>query len=168
MLFRSKFSYALEHDTWLADSSLTSADLNFAFVGTYTSGDNGWVDDLLVEKSKEGLGAESLIESSEKIFAVYGLDTILYDTTYLTETLSEKVIVDEQGDLEPLAIHWTLPAVDNWTEWKYTWTNPSTDIGGNLTLFLDNTLPASPFYLTPEVTTLDPEHAGWTFFDDFV
>jgi hypothetical protein len=164
----SKFSYAWEQDTWLADSSLTSADLNFAFVGTYTSGDNGWVDDLLVEKSKEGLGAESLIESSEKIFAVYGLDTILYDTTYLTETLSEKVIVDEQGDLEPLAIHWTLPAVDNWTEWKYTWTNPSTDIGGNLTLFLDNTLPASPFYLTPEVTTLDPEHAGWTFFDDFV
>ena len=164
----SKFSFAWEQGTWLADSSLTSADLNFGFVGTYTSGDNGYVDDLLVEKSKEGLGAESLIESSEKIFTVYGIDHMDYDTTYIIVPRPERVIVDEQGDLEPLAAHWTLPAVTSWTEKKITWTNPSGDIGGNLTMFLDNVLPASPFYITPEVTTLDPEHAGWTFFDDFV
>jgi hypothetical protein len=57
--------------------------------------------------------------------------------------------------------------VNDWTEWKLNWTNPSTDIGGTLTLFLDNSMSESPDFITPEKPDLDPLHADWTFFDDF-
>jgi hypothetical protein len=57
--------------------------------------------------------------------------------------------------------------VTEWTEWKLQWTNPSTDIGGTLTMFLENSMSESPDFITPEKPELDPLHADWTFFDDF-
>jgi hypothetical protein len=159
-----KFSYAWEQGSWLEDSAVTSpANLNFAFVGTYTSGDDGYVDNLLIEKSKVKIGAVSLIESGIEIYAVYAIDSVVYDTTYS----KQEVIVGGDSDLEPQAIHWSLPAAANWTEWKLNWTNPSTDIGATLTLILDNET-AVPDWITPAKKTFDDEHAGWTYFDDFV
>jgi hypothetical protein len=164
-----KFSYAWEQGSWLADSAAASpASMNFSFVGTYTDGDNGYVDDLLVQKSREKLGAESLIESAELIYAVYGIDTILYDTTFVTETSSNDVLVDADSELAPLAIHWMLPAAADWTQWKLNWTNPSSDIGSTLTMKLDNEITASPDWITPEKEIFDDANAGWTYFDDFV
>ncbi len=70
-----------------------------------------------------------LIESSIEIYDVYGIDTVLYDTTYTIVTTSEQVVVGGDSDLEPLAIHWNLPTAADWTEWKLNWTNPTGDIG---------------------------------------
>jgi hypothetical protein len=161
-----KFSYAWEQGSWLEDSAVASP-ANMTFMLWDSELGDGWVDNLLITKSREKIGAVSLVESSMEITTVYGIDTVLYDTTYTIEQKFNQVLVGGDSDLDPLAIHWNLPDAADWTEWKFNWTNPTGDIGGNLTMFLDNTLPASPFHLTPEVTTLDPEHAGWTFFDDF-
>jgi hypothetical protein len=164
-----QFSYAWEQGSWLEDSSVTSpANLNFAFVGTYSSGDNGYVDNLVIQKSKEKIGASPLIESSIKIYDVYGIDTVLYDTTFTIVTTSEQVVVGGDSELEPLAIHWVLPAAANWTEWKLNWTNPTGDIGSTLTMFLDSKMPASPDWITPTKPTFDDENTGWTYFDDFL
>ncbi len=164
-----QFSYAWEQGSWLEDSSVTSpANLNLGFVGTYSAGDNGYVDNLVIQKSKEMIGASPLIESSIKVYDVYGIDTVLYDTTYTIVTTSEQVVVGGDSELEPLAIHWDIPAAANWTEWKLNWTNPTGDIGSTLTMFLDSKMPASPDWITPTKETFDAEHTGWTYFDDFV
>ena len=164
-----KFSYAWEQGSWLADASVTSpASMNFSFVGTYTDGDHGYVDDLVVLKSKEDVGADPLIESAELTFDVYGIDYILYDTTYIVENSSNEILVDADSELEPLAIHWDLPAKADWTEWKLNWTNPSTDIGSTLTMKLNNEITATPDWISPEKVVFDDAHAGWTYFDDFV
>jgi hypothetical protein len=78
----------------------------------------------------------------------------------VTDTLSITV--------PPLGARWTLPAVTEWTEKIITWTNPSGDIGGNLTLFIDNAMVAEPDFISPEKAEFEPDHEGWTFFDDFV
>ncbi len=163
-----KFSYAWEQGTWLADSSISEpATVNFSLIGTDTEGDNGYVDNLMILKSKEKIGTSSLIEASTKIYDVYAVKSITYDTAYTIESSSKKVIVDASSNLQPLAAHWTLPAVSNWTEWKLNWKNPSGDIGSTLTLMLDSKATESPVYVTPENPELPDENPGWTYFDDF-
>jgi hypothetical protein len=64
---------------------------------------------------------------------------------------------------------WDLPAAAEWTEWKLKWTNPSDDIGGTLTVFLEVETSDSPDEIIPlEKEDFDDEHTGWTYFDDFV
>jgi hypothetical protein len=160
-----KFAYAWEQGSWLEDSAVTSpANLNFTFVGTYTSGDNGYVDNLMIQKSKAKLGAISMIEPGIEVYYIYAIDSVEYEYTYT----SKEVIVSGDSELEPLAIHWDLPSAASWTEWKFNWTNPTGDIGSTLTLLLDNKMTASPDWITPDKTTFDDENAGWTYFDDFV
>ena len=160
-----KFAYAWEQGSWLEDSAVTSpANLNFSFVGTYNSGDNGYVDNLLIQKSKAKLGATSMIEAGIEVYEIYAVDTVVYEYTYTTE----EVLVGGDSELEPLAIHWDLPSATNWTEWKFNWTNPSGDIGSTLTLLLDSKMTAAPDYITPAKQTFDETNANWTYFDDFL
>jgi hypothetical protein len=162
-----KFSYAWEQGSWLADSSVT-APANMTFLLWDSEKGDGFVDDLLILKSKEKLGAASLVESDTIINDVYAIEKILYDTTYTIESTSNQVIVDGDSDLKPLAMHWALPDAADWTQWKLNWTNPSGDIGSTLTLILDSKPTASPDYITPDKKTFTDDHAGWTYFDDFV
>jgi hypothetical protein len=162
-----KFSYAWEQGSWLQDSAVTSP-ANMTFMLWDSELGDGWVDNLLITKSREKIGAVSLIESSLEINTVYGIDEVLYDTIYTVVDKNNHVVVSGDSDLEPLAIHWDLPAVSEWTEWKFNWTNPSGDIGSTLTLLLDSKPVASPDWITPAKQTLEEEHAGWTYFDDFL
>jgi len=132
-----EFSFAWEQDSWLEDSAVPQpAGLLFDLVGTYTGGDNGYVDDFLVLKTKEQIGADPLVEDDLIIEEVYAIDEILYDTNYVTLTTSEEVIVPRDSDMEPMAIHWTLPAAADWTQFTYGWTNPAGDVGSTLTMVL--------------------------------
>jgi hypothetical protein len=163
-----EFSFAWEVGSWLADSAVTSpANLNFSFVGTYSDGDNGYVDNLQILKSKQKIGATPFIESSIKIYDVYAIESVDFDTTYTIETSTNPVIVGADSELEALAAHFTLPSVTDWTEWKLVWDNPSGDIGSNLTIVLDNETPGAPIFVTPENPVLPDEDAGYTYFDDF-
>jgi hypothetical protein len=67
-----------------------------------------------------------------------------------------------------MGARFVLPAAADWTEFTLNWTNPSTDIGGTLTMILDNEATETPAWVTQANPTLPDDHAGWTFFDDFV
>jgi hypothetical protein len=139
----TQFTYVYDQGSWLADSGVTApASLVFDFIGTYDTLDVGYIDDVFAGIIDEFTKPEG--------------------TTFVlsTDTLSVTV--------PPLGARWELPAVDNWTEKTITWTNPSTDIGGNLTMFIDNAMLADPDFLDPDKTDFDPDHEGWTFFDDFL
>jgi len=149
-----KFRFEYTQGTWLADSAADSpATMAFNLIGTYDAADVGYVDDFMVAT---GTVADPVVVDTMFVVIDYNYVT---ETTYLIDTLSTTY--------NPLGAMWELPAAADWTEWKLNWTNPSTDIGGTLTLFLDNDPTDSPDYITPEKTSFDDAHAGWTYFDDF-
>ncbi|MBE0652273.1 MAG: hypothetical protein IH594_00655, partial [Bacteroidales bacterium] len=138
----TQFVFAFSQGSWLADSGITEpVDLVYNFLGTWDALDVGYVDDIFIGRT------DGYDKPDGSMFMVE------------PDTLSVTI--------PPYAARWELPAVNEWTEWKLTWTNPSTDIGGTLTLFLDNSMGESPEFITPEKPDFDPAHADWTFFDDF-
>jgi len=148
-----EFSFVWEQGSWLQDSAVTSpAALELEIAGSYVDGEVGYLDDLLILKTKEKLGPVSVIDTNIFIKTTYEIDSIIVDTTYKTTTTYENVIVDETSELEPLAIHWTLPAAAEWTKFEYTWNNPSGDIGSSLTFVLESSW---------------SETDSVTYFDDF-
>jgi hypothetical protein len=157
-----KFSYAWEQGSWLATEKA-----NLTFTLWDSEAGDGYADDLLIMKSSINTGATPLIESGIEVYNVYAIESTEYDTTYTIENSTKQVVVDAASELEPLAAHFTLPAVTEWTEWKLKWTNPSTDIGSTLTLMLDNKPLATPVYITPVEPEFPEVNASWTYFDDF-
>jgi hypothetical protein len=149
-----KFRFEYTQGTWLADSAADSpATMAFDLIGTYDAADVGYVDDFMVAT---GMTADPVVVDTMFVVIDY---TYVTETTYVIDTLSTTY--------NKLGAMWELPAAADWTEWKLNWTNPSTDIGGTLTLFLDNDLTDSPDYITPDKQAFDDMHAGWTYFDDF-
>jgi hypothetical protein len=139
----TQFTYIYNQGSWLADSSVTSpASLKYDFVGTWDVADVAYIDDVFV----------GIIDEFGKPDGT--------PFTVMPDTLSVTV--------PPLAARWELPAVEDWTEMTINWTNPSTDIGGNLTMFINNELVEMPDYITPDKEDFDPDNEGWTFFDDFI
>jgi hypothetical protein len=140
----TQFVYVYTQGSWLADSAVTSpASLEYSFVGIETNNtDVAYIDDVFA----------GIIDEFGKP-----------DGTTFT------VVPDTLGvEVSPVAAKWELPAVTSWTEWKLNWTNPSADIGSTLTLILDNEATATPDWIKPDKLTFDDEHAGWTYFDDFL
>lgn len=139
----TQFTYSYTQGSWLADSALPSpGKLKYNFVGTSDTLDVAYIDDVFA----------GIVKAYEKPEGT--TFEVSFDTLSVT--------------IPPLAARWELPAAADWTEMKINWTNPSGDIGGNLTLFLNNEMTQTPDLLTPEKTTFDPGNNGWTFFDDFV
>ncbi|HJZ39918.1 MAG TPA: T9SS type A sorting domain-containing protein [Bacteroidales bacterium] len=139
----TQFTFIYDQGSWLADSAVTApASLKYDFVGTWDAADVAYIDDVFA----------GIIDEFGK---PEGTPFVLSP-----DTLSVTV--------PPLAARWELPAVEEWTEMTINWTNPATDIGGNLTMFVNNDLVETPDYITPEKADFDPENAGWTYFDDFV
>ena len=150
-----KFRYEYAQGSWLADSSVASpATVTFNMIGTFDVADLGYVDDFMVAMASPA-------------------DPVMVDTNY--------VVIDTQYDIEityeidtlsttynDMLAMWDLPAAADWTQWMLKWTNPVDDIGGTLTLRLDNDLTDNPDIITPDNPTFDPEHAGWSYFDDFL
>ncbi len=150
----TRFRYEYTQGSWLADSSVDSpASLSFNLIGTYDAADLGFVDDFMVAT---GTAANPVVVDT--MYVVEGLRYITEDV-YLIDTLSTSY--------NSLGAYWELPAVAEWTEATLNWTNPNTDIGGTLTMFLDNDMGDSPEYITPEKQEFDNAHADWTYFDDF-
>jgi len=140
----TQFVYVYTQGSWLADSAVTSpASLEYSFVGIETNNtDVAYIDDIfagIIDEFGKPDGSN---------FAV------VPDTIGVT--------------VPPYAARWELPAVDVWTEKVIRWTNPSGDIGGNLTMFLNNEMTATPDFIKPDKPNFDPENSGWTYFDDFV
>lgn len=150
-----RFRFEYHQGSWLADSAADSpANISFNLIGTYDAADLGFVDNFMVAMGSPA--AEPMIDTT------YVVITEDYDIeiTYDIDTLSTTYL--------PMAAMWDLPAATEWTQWKLDWTNPQDDIGGTLTLHLDNDLPENPDMITPEKTDFDAESEGWTYFDDFV
>ena len=78
-----------------------------------------------------------------------GSDAIpdIIDTNYIV-VLSDTTFIPDLDTLSTsynqMSARFMLPAAADWTEFRLNWTNPSTDIGGTLTMMLDNEAPASP------------------------
>lgn len=151
-----KFRFEFTTGSWLADSSIDApATLYFDFIGTYDAADVGYMDDFMVATATDA--DPDVIDTlyvvrkeSYTIEVTYDIDTV--STTY-----------------SQMMASWMLPAVADWTEWTLDWTNPSTDIGGTLTLHLDNDMTDMPDIIIPnEKEGFDDESTGWTYFDDFV
>ncbi|MCK5461451.1 MAG: T9SS type A sorting domain-containing protein, partial [Bacteroidales bacterium] len=111
--------------------------------------DVGYVDDVLI-----ALGGENMMIDTNWV-------VIETDTTY------EYVIVNVDSSYNLMGAWWELPAAAEWTNWSLNWINPSGDIGGALTMRLDNDMTEAPYWITPDNPDFDFENAGWTFFDDF-
>jgi len=140
----TQFTYIYRQGSWLADSGITEAvNLEYDFTGILDTTDQvGFIDDIFI-----GMIGD-FGKPDDTPF------TLRIDTIGVT--------------FPPIAARWELPAVEEWTEMTINWTNPSTDIGGNLTMFIDNGLVEAPDFITPDKPDFDPDNAGWTFFDDFV
>ncbi|KPL10727.1 MAG: hypothetical protein AMS26_21150, partial [Bacteroides sp. SM23_62] len=150
----TRFRFEYEQGSWLADSGVTSpASLSYDLIGTYDAADNGYVDNLLIALGRDTV--PNIIDTNYVVVLVNG------DTTYTPDVDTLGVSYNQKG------ARWVLPAVTEWTKWELSWTNPSTDIGGTLTLILDNDTVASPQWITQDNKTFDDDHAGWTYFDDF-
>ena len=147
------FRYEYTQGSWLADSSLNdTVTLTYQLVGAYDWAANGYVDDFLV-----AMTSDAITDVIDTNYLVIDMDT---SYTYVTDTTSITY--------NPVGAKWVLPAAADWTEWKLNWTNPSTDIGGTLTLILDNEATATPDWITPDKLDFDEPNAGLTYFDDFV
>jgi hypothetical protein len=99
-------------------------------------------------------------------------DPVMVDTMYVVEgttyTTEESYVLDTLSTTyDALGAYWALPAVAEWTEVNLSWTNPADDIGGTLTMFLDNDMGDAPEYITPDKQEFDYDHSDWTYFDDF-
>jgi hypothetical protein len=150
----TRFRFEYTQGTWLADSSAESpATVSFNLIGTYDAADLGFVDNVMVAT---GTLADPVVVDT--MYVVEG-------TTYITE---ESYVLDTVSTTyNALGAYWTLPAVAEWTEVNLSWTNPADDIGGTLTMFLDNDSGEAPEYITPDKQEFDYDHSDWTFFDDF-
>jgi len=138
----TQFIYVYDQGSWLADSGVTSpAKLDYDLVGTWDALDVGYIDDIFA-----GI-IDEFPQPAGSTFAP------------VPDTLSVTIL--------PIGARWSLPAVTEWTEKVIRWTNPGGDIGGNLTMFLDNVMTETPDFITEEKPTFDPNNNGWTFFDDF-
>jgi hypothetical protein len=143
----TEFSYAFEIDTWLADSAITSPSaVGFEFVGVLEWDVSGYVDDFKVLRSVNGLGTEPSILRIPEVTNTYELIETQFDSTFITE------VVDTNWTVDPLSLVWDLPASEEWSQFNYSWTNPTGDIGGTLTMVISAT--------GAETDTL-------TWFDDF-
>ncbi|MEX0987061.1 MAG: T9SS type A sorting domain-containing protein [Bacteroidales bacterium] len=149
-----KFRFEFTTGTWIADASMTSpANISFNIIGTYNADDLGFVDNFM---AATGTVADPVV--IDTMFVVIDYNYTI-ETTYDIDTLSTTY-----NDLGAI---WDLPAVTDWTEWKLFWTNPAGDIGGTLTMFLDNDLSDNPDHITEAKPDFDDAHADWTYFDDF-
>lgn len=148
-----RFRYEYKQGSWLADSSVTSpATVTFDLIGTYDAADLGYVDDIMIAM---GSPMDPVVDTNY----------VVRDAQYTIETTYDTLSIDYN---DKMAV-WDLPAAADWTEWKLNWTNPTTDIGGTLTLLLDNDATDTPDILVPlEKEEFNDDHAGWTYFDDFV
>jgi len=150
----TRFRFEYTQGTWLADSAAESpATVSFNLIGTYDAADLGFVDNVMIAT---GTAADPVVVDT--MYVVEG-------TTYITE---ESYLLDTVSTTyNALGAYWALPAVADWTEVVLNWTNPAADIGGTLTMFLDNDMGDAPDYITPDKQDFDYENADWTFFDDF-
>jgi hypothetical protein len=150
-----KFRFEYTQGTWLADSGVTApATLYFDFIGTYDAADVGYMDDFMIATATVAdpveVGTLYVVKKED-----YTIE-ITHDIDTLSTTYNQKLAC------------WDLPAAADWTQWTLNWTNPSTDIGGTLTLLLDNEVSDTPDMITPDKPTFDDESTGWTYFDDFL
>jgi hypothetical protein len=146
----TRFRFEYSQGSGLADSGIASPDtIEFWVAGSYTWGDVGYVDDVMI-----ALGGENMMIDTNWI-------VIETDTTY------EYVTVNVDSSYNLMGAWWELPAAAEWTKRSLKWINPSGDIGGALTMRLDNDMTGTPEWITPDNEDFDFEHAGWTFFDDF-
>ncbi len=150
----NKFRFEYRQGSWLADSSLNdTVSVAYNLIGTFDAADNGYVDDVFVAMGRDTM--PNIIDTNFVVVLVNG------DTTYTPD-------VDTVGtSYNQMGARFVLPAAADWTEFKLNWTNPSTDIGGTLTMMLDNEATASPAWITQANSEFDDDHAGWTYFDDF-
>jgi hypothetical protein len=150
-----KFRFEYMQGSWLADSSLNdTVSVAYDLIGTYDAADNGYVDDVLI-----ALGRDTMPNIIDTNFVVVLVDG---DTTYTPDIDTVGISYNQVG------ARFMLPAAADWTEFKLNWTNPSTDIGGTLTMMLDNDAGDSPIWITQANPEIDDAHADITFFDDFV
>jgi hypothetical protein len=140
----AQFTYIYNQGSWLADSGITDpVQLEYDFVGILADTTLvGYVDDVFMG-----------------MIGDFGKPS---DTPFILSVDTVSVTIP------PLAARWELPATEEWTEKKIRWTNPTADIGGNLTMFINNELVDAPDYISPEKPDFNLDNAGWTFFDDFV
>ncbi|MFO7670481.1 MAG: T9SS type A sorting domain-containing protein [Bacteroidales bacterium] len=150
-----RFRYEYKQGSWLADASAVSpANISFNIIGTYDAADLGYVDDFMVAT---GAPMDPVIDTS---FVVIDKQYDI-EITYEIDTLNTTY--------NPAGAMWELPAQADWTNWILKWTNPGGDIGGTLTLLIEAVTTASPDIIIPlEKEEFDDEHAGWSYFDDFV
>ena len=151
-----KFRFEYRQGSWLADSSLNDTVLiAYDLIGSQSdAADNGYVDDLFVALGRDTI--PDIIDTNYVVVLING------DTTYTPD-------VDTIGTTyNPIGARFVLPAAAEWTEFKLNWTNPSTDIGGTMTMMLNNEATETPAWITQANSTFDDAHSGWTFFDDFV
>lgn len=150
----TRFRYEYTQGTWLADSSAESpATVSFNLIGTYDGADLGFVDNFWV--------ATGMVADPPVVDTMFVVETTAY-------TIEETYVIDTLGtSYNTLGAYWALPAVQEWTEVTLDWTNPANDIGGTLTMFVDNDMGDTPEYITPDKQDFDYSHSDWTFFDDF-
>lgn len=150
-----KFRFEYQQGSWLADSSLNdTVTVSYDLIGTYNAADNGYIDNLMIAMGRDTM--PNIIDTNYVVVLVDG------DTTYTADVDTVGVSYNQVG------ARFMLPAAADWTEWKLNWTNPTTDIGGTLTMMLDNEAPESPAWITQDNPAFADDHPGWTFFDDFV
>lgn len=149
------FRFEYRQGSWLADSSLNdTVTVTYDLIGTYNATDNGYLDNLMIALGRDTM--PNIIDTNFVVVLENG------DTTYIPD-------VDTVGtSYNQVGARFMLPAAADWTEFKLNWTNPSTDIGGTLTMILDNEAGETPIWITQADPEIDDDHADITFFDDFV
>jgi hypothetical protein len=157
----TEFSFEWDQGSWQADSLLAdTVPLYFTIGSGYVPGENGFIDDMRYQRWTvvDPARNDTTYAVTSEIVTDY-----LIDETIRIDTLGE------YWDVWDFAAVWDLPAAADWTEWDLAWTNPGGDIGGTLTLMLESEMVETPDIIVPlEKEDFDDEHAGWTYFDDFV
>ncbi len=157
----TEFSFEWDQGSWQADSLLAdTVPLYFTIGSGYVPGENGFIDDMRYQRWTvvDPARNDTTYAVTSEIVTDY-----LIDETIRIDTLGE------YWDVWDFAAVWDLPVAADWTEWDLAWTNPGGDIGGTLTLMLESEMVETPDIIVPlEKEDFDDEHAGWTYFDDFV
>jgi len=155
----TKFVYTWKQGTWLADSSLASpATVGFNFGGTDRDGDNGWIDHLMIRKTKTTVTPDQDIYDTTGIaidttFAISGYNIDSVKTSDMSKVESSYTFYEIT---DTIGAYWNLPAATDWTQVAISWTNPSGDIGSTL-----------PFYLWSDQIPGKGTADTTTYFDDF-